>query len=152
MHVVIIIIINEVGWLWKEPLVSTRHFIQYALIIFWRKHDWQEKNIKFYRNLAKGHHSKSRGHQGNCCGCWGLIRGLTNIIIARWHDIPESWYRASCGSPIFWWFYLRPRPGGDHLNTPPCWLLQICACWTPGKKRHDKFMLLHRPIAYDVTL
>ena len=26
----------ELGWFWKEPLVSTRRFDQYALIVFWR--------------------------------------------------------------------------------------------------------------------
>ena len=28
---------NELGWFWKEPLVSTWRFDQYALIVFWRK-------------------------------------------------------------------------------------------------------------------
>ena len=28
---------NKLGWFWKEPLVSTRRFDQYALIVFWRK-------------------------------------------------------------------------------------------------------------------
>ena len=27
---------NELGWFWKESLVSTRRFDQYALIVFWR--------------------------------------------------------------------------------------------------------------------
>ena len=29
--------LNELGWFWKELLVSTRCFDQYALIVFWRK-------------------------------------------------------------------------------------------------------------------
>ena len=48
--------LNELGWFWKEPLVSTRHFDQYALIVFcflqktirayWLKR-WVETNGSF---------------------------------------------------------------------------------------------------------
>ena len=36
---------NELGWFWKKPLVSTRHFDQYVLIIFWRKKRKRKKNV-----------------------------------------------------------------------------------------------------------
>ena len=38
---------NELGWFWKEPLVSTQRFDQYALIVFWR---WCYRK-PFYRFL-----------------------------------------------------------------------------------------------------
>ena len=38
---------NELGWFWNQPLVSTRRFDQYALIVFWRKALLQ-KTIRAY--------------------------------------------------------------------------------------------------------
>ena len=34
------------------------------------------ENVTLYLEPWKGHHSKSIGHHGSCCGCQGGFRGL----------------------------------------------------------------------------
>ena len=49
---------NELGWFWKEPLVSTQRFDQYALSVFLRK--MQEKScVKISAEYSESGQQKS---------------------------------------------------------------------------------------------